>query len=66
VASVGITSGHVSGVSIGSVNISYTTGSLCTVIKRITVMPMAAGHGGPLAVSASGGDWNTLQNVTYA
>ncbi len=66
VASVGITSGHVTGVSVGSVTISYTTGGLCSATRHINVMPMASGHSGTLSIdgfeSGGGNEIHVLPN----
>jgi hypothetical protein len=43
-AIVGSGSGLVTGVATGVATITYTTGSVCTVTKTITVMPSLTGH----------------------
>ncbi len=49
VATVGTGTGHVTGISVGSVTITYATGGICPVTKYLTVMP-SAGRSGPLGV----------------
>ena len=44
IAGVGVSSGLVSGVSVGVATITYTVGGICRVSKPITVMPMKVGH----------------------
>ncbi len=49
VATVGLTTGRVTGISVGSVTITYNRGGSCYVTRRLTVMP-AAGRSRPLEV----------------
>jgi uncharacterized protein YjdB len=51
VATVGTGTGHVTGISVGSVTITYATGGICPVTKHLTVMP-SAGRSGPLEVQS--------------
>ena len=51
VATVGTATGHVTGISVGSVTITYATGGICPVTKHLTVMP-SAGRSGPLEVQS--------------
>ena len=44
VATVGLSSGYVTGITTGSVILTYTAGSLCSVTRSITIMPSMSGH----------------------
>ncbi len=44
VATIGLTSGYVNGITVGSATITYTTGSMCSTTRAITIMPTKAGH----------------------
>jgi len=46
VATVVAGTGHVTGISVGAVTITYATGGICPVTKHLTVMP-SAGRSGP-------------------
>ena len=51
VATVVAGTGHVTGISVGAVTITYATGGICPVTKHLTVMP-TAGRNGPLKVES--------------
>ena len=50
VATVVAGTGHVTGISVGVVTITYATGGICPVTKHLTVMP-SAGRSGPAEVA---------------
>ncbi len=62
VATVGSSTGVVSGVSLGAVTIVYSLGAGCTVTKALTVQPSPAAITGPAELCA--GDTVTVTDAT--
>lgn len=63
VATVGLTSGIVTGASAGVATISYSLGAGCTVTKSLTIYPPLAPIAGTLGVCIGG--TTTLTNTTF-
>ncbi len=64
IATVGLTSGYLSGVSVGAATISYTTGGSCRITKNITVMPMKAGsHSSLLGIDGNRVAGTSTENI---
>ena len=76
IASVGATTGSVSGLVAGTSKITYTVGGSCATYVVVTVNPQPSGISGPATVclgstlalsdATSGGDWASAGNVSAA
>ena len=73
VATIGSTTGVVSGISAGAVNLTYTLGTGCMITRSLTVNPLPASIGGPTSVcpsltitltdASTGGTWSTTNTL---
>ncbi len=75
VATVGATTGIVTGVMAGTANITYTAGAGCIAVARVTVNVAPSGIGGPASVCegstitetnfTTGGVWSTTSSNIF-
>ena len=73
VATIGSTTGVVSGIAAGAVNFTYTLSTGCMITRSLTVNPLPASIGGPTSVcpsltitltdASTGGTWSTTNTL---
>ncbi len=74
IATIGSTTGVVSGIAAGAANLTYTVGTGCIVTRSISVNPLPASIGGPTSVcpsatitltdASAGGTWFTINTLS--